>query len=37
VEFSDSGSSARAYAVVRITAQQAVLLPIGAVHVLHSE
>jgi hypothetical protein len=34
VEFSDSGSSPREYAVVRITAQQSVLLPVGALCVL---
>ncbi len=34
VEFSDSGSSLRAYAVVRIAAQQSVLLPMSALHVL---
>jgi len=34
VEFSDSGSSPRAYAVVRITPQQAVLLPVSALRVL---
>ena len=34
VEFSDSGSNLRAYAVVRITPQQAVLLPVGALRVL---
>jgi len=34
VEFSDSGNNLRAYAVVRITAQQSVLLPVGALHVL---
>jgi len=33
VEFSDSGSSARAYAVVRITAEQVVVLPVGALRV----
>jgi hypothetical protein len=33
VEFSDSGSSPRAYAVVRITAQQSVLLPVAALRV----
>ena len=37
VEFSDSGSSPRAYAVVRITPQQAVLLPVSALHVLDCE
>jgi hypothetical protein len=36
VEFSDSGSSQRAYAVVQITPQQAVLLPVTALHVLDS-
>ncbi len=35
VEFSDSGSSPRAYAVVRITPQQAVLLPVSALHILN--
>lgn len=30
VEFSDSGSRPRAYAVVRITPEQVVLLPVGA-------
>ena len=34
MEFSDSGSNLRAYAVVRITPQQAVLLPVGALRVL---
>jgi len=34
VEFSDSGSNLRAYAVVRIAAQQSVLLPMSALHVL---
>ena len=33
VEFSDSGNNLRAYAVVRITAQQSVLLPVSALHV----
>jgi len=33
VEFSDSGSSARAYDVVRITAEQVVVLPVGALRV----
>ena len=37
VEFSDSGSNPRAYAVVRITPQQMVLLPVGALHVLDCE
>jgi fructoselysine-6-P-deglycase FrlB-like protein len=35
VEFSDSGNSPRVYAVVRITAQQMVLLPVSALHVLN--
>jgi len=34
IEFSDSGSSPRAYAVVRISPQQAVLLPVGALRAL---
>jgi hypothetical protein len=34
VEFSDSGSSQRAYALVRITANQAVLLPVTALTVV---
>ncbi len=34
VEFSDSGSDQRAYAVVRISPQQSVLLPVNAVHVI---
>lgn len=34
VEFSDSGSNVRAYALVRITPQQMVLLPVGAIRVL---
>jgi hypothetical protein len=33
VEFSDSGSSPRAYAVVRISASQSVLLPVTALTV----
>jgi len=33
VEFSDSGSSPRAYALVRITASQSVLLPVTALTV----
>lgn len=37
VEFSDSGSNLRAYAVVRISPQQAVLLPVTALHVLDCE
>ena len=36
VEFSDSGSNLRAYAVVRITAQQAVVLRVDALRVLNS-
>jgi len=35
VEFSDSGSSPKAYAVVRITPQQAVLLPVSALRILN--
>jgi hypothetical protein len=34
VEFSDSGSNPRAYAVVRVTPQQMVLLPVSALRVL---
>lgn len=34
VEFSDSGQNQRAYAVVRITTQQSVLLPVDALRVL---
>jgi hypothetical protein len=34
VQFSDSGTNLRAYAVVRIAAQQSVLLPMTALHVL---
>jgi hypothetical protein len=34
VEFSDSGNDSRAYAVVRITMNQSVLLPVGALHLL---
>jgi hypothetical protein len=34
VEFSDSGNSLRAYAVVRITPRQAVLLPVSALRIL---
>jgi hypothetical protein len=34
VEFSDSGSDQRAYAVVRITTQQSVLLPVSALRLL---
>ena len=32
LEFSDSGSSPRAYAVVRMTPEQVVLLPVVALH-----
>ena len=35
VEFSDSGSNPRAYAVVRITTRQSVLVPVSALHVLN--
>jgi hypothetical protein len=34
VEFSDSGSSPRAYALVRITAHQSVLLPVAALRIV---
>jgi hypothetical protein len=34
VEFSDSGSSPQEYAVVRLTAEQSVLLPVSAVRVV---
>jgi hypothetical protein len=34
IEFSDSGSSPQVYAVVRISPQQAVLLPVSALRVL---
>ncbi len=34
VEFSDSGNSPRAYAVVQISAQQKVVIPVGALHLL---
>lgn len=37
VEFSDSGSSPRAYAVVQIASQQKVLLPVSALSVLDCE
>jgi hypothetical protein len=37
VEFSDSGKNLRAYAVVRITAQQSVLLPVSALHVVRAD
>lgn len=36
-EFSDSGSNLRAYAVVRITPNQAVVLPVEALQVLTCE
>jgi hypothetical protein len=35
IEFSDSGNRPRAYAVVRISAQQSVLVPVSALHVLN--
>jgi hypothetical protein len=35
VEFSDSGSSPRAYALVRITAHQSVLLPVAALQIVN--
>jgi len=34
LEFSDSGEQPRAYALVRITAQQSVLLPVSALQLL---
>jgi len=34
VEFSDSGNSPRKYAVVQITPQQKVLIPVNALHVV---
>lgn len=34
MEFSDSGSTPQAYAVVRITAKQSVLVPAGSLRVL---
>jgi len=37
VEFSDSGGKPRAYAVVSITAQQSVLLPVDALRVVRCE
>jgi hypothetical protein len=37
VEFSDSGDDLRAYAVVRITAHQSVLLPVRVLQVLKSD
>jgi hypothetical protein len=36
-EFSDSGDSPKAYAVVRITSRQSVLLPVSALRILHCE
>jgi hypothetical protein len=37
VEFSDSGNDPRAYAVVRITTQYSVLLPVSALQVMRAE
>jgi hypothetical protein len=37
IEFSDSGNNLRAYAVVRITTQQSVLLPVSALHLLKAD
>jgi len=37
IEFSDSGNDPRAYAVVRITRQHSVLLPVNALHILKEE
>ncbi|HWY03798.1 MAG TPA: hypothetical protein VNX60_09030 [Candidatus Acidoferrum sp.] len=37
VEFSDSGNDLRAYAVVRITTQESVLLPVSALRVLKAD
>jgi hypothetical protein len=37
VEFSDSGNRLRAYAVVRVTGQQSVLLPVNALRILDCE
>jgi hypothetical protein len=37
MEFSDSGSTRDAYAVVRITAKQSVLVPVSALHVLKTD
>lgn len=37
VEFSDSGSVPRAYAMVQITTQQAVLLPVNKLRVIHCD
>jgi hypothetical protein len=34
LEFSDSGTSPRAYALVRITAHQSVLLPVAALRIV---
>jgi len=34
VEFSDSGNSPRAYALVRITTSHVVLLPVGALRIV---
>ncbi len=36
-EFSDSGTNACAYAVVRITMQQSVLLPVGVLHLVRRD
>ncbi len=36
-EFSDSGDHPRAYALVRITMRQAVLIPVTALQVLNAE
>ncbi len=36
-EFSDSGDRPRAYAVVRMTEHQSVLLPVGALHVVNQK
>ena len=35
VEFSDSGSKPHAYAVVRLTAEQSVLLPVAALRLIN--
>ena len=37
VEFSDSGNNLQVYAVVRITMQQSVLVPVSALHVLKTD
>jgi hypothetical protein len=37
IEFSDSGHDPQAYAVVRVTMQQSVLLPVNALHVLGAQ